>query len=135
MNKLWKNFWFVAFLLLIISFAVGLLLIGLISLGLPQEITGLSGLLAALLLGMLYVNQTKKVMAPVMRRNVAVIYGVVQIVMTGVILNIYGSALELSALKDAQATLLGTAALLLTAYCFIIYWLLKFGGEQYKKRK
>jgi len=130
-KKLWKNMWFVAFLLLVIGFAAGLMLFALVNLGLPSEITGFSGLLAALVLGMLYVKQTKKVMAVEMRRNVAVIYGVVQLTMTWILLAKFGDTLGVA---GSTNTILGFAALLLVAYCLLIYWLLKFGGEQYKKR-
>ncbi len=122
-----KNAWILAGLLFGITILVSLLLWGIevVILGDDGVLASISGIISAMIVGMIYSTQTKEVMPQELRKKVTMIYILPQIIL--------GIIYLLLVRNDNLTFILFLLGISLIVAAALTYWLLHSGGKMYLK--
>jgi hypothetical protein len=125
-KMLLKNAWSLAGLLLVINIALGLIMLFVINLlNLDSSLSGIAGMLGAMLVGQIYVTKFKEIMSKKLRINVTAIYILAQILLG----SLYILTLDVLNYLSSFGILIGISIF----YSLFIYSMLGFGGKTYLK--
>ena len=125
-KMLLKNAWSLAVLLLVINIALGLIMLFVINLlNLDSSLSGIAGMLGAMLVGQIYVTKFKEIMSKKLRINVTAIYILAQILLG----SLYILTLDVLNYLSSFGILIGISIF----YSLFIYSMLGFGGKTYLK--
>ncbi len=126
-KTLFKKSWILAGLLLVINIILGLIILAVVeffNIG-SSSISGIAGILGAMLVGQIYTMNFKEIMPKKLRINVTIIYILAQMVLG----SLYIFVLGVSNYLLFFGILIGVSLF----YSLFIYWMLGSGGKTYLK--